>query len=226
MTEHRVEIDYFSDLLCIWAYVGHVRMAELRRTFEKRIEIAERWVPVFGNTARKIGEGWADRGGFAGYARHVREIATGFDHVELHPDVWTKNAPAGSLAAHTFVKAASLVCDDGSSGDPAPSEELAWRLRLAFFRDARNIAALAVQTEVARELGLPTGAISQRLEDGSAFAALAADHERAAKNDVGGSPTWIMNDGRQKLYGNVGYRVVEANVEELLRDNADKASWC
>jgi hypothetical protein len=44
---------------------------------------------------------------------------------------------------------------------------------------------------------------------------------------VKGSPTLILNQGRQKLYFNVGYRLIEANIQELLRQpNPDHASWC
>ena len=60
----------------------------------------------------------------------------------------------------------------------------------------------------------------------SADAALAEDHEAAGQHGITGSPTYLLNEGRQKLYGNVGYRLIEANVEELLRDNSDRASWC
>jgi hypothetical protein len=36
-----------------------------------------------------------------------------------------------------------------------------------------------------------------------------------------------LNDGRQKLYGNVGFRIIEANIQELLRAPVgDQASWC
>jgi len=36
-----------------------------------------------------------------------------------------------------------------------------------------------------------------------------------------------MNDGRQKIYGNVGYKVMEANVAELLSNpKSGDASWC
>ena len=50
----------------------------------------------------------------------------------------------------------------------------------------------------------------------------------AAGVDVGSTQTKavLINEGRQKLYGNVGYRVIEANIEELLTDNTDRASWC
>ena len=44
---------------------------------------------------------------------------------------------------------------------------------------------------------------------------------------IHGSPSFVLNDGRQTLYGNVGYRVLEANIQELLRaPSADQASWC
>jgi len=36
----------------------------------------------------------------------------------------------------------------------------------------------------------------------------------------------LFNEGRQVLTGNVGYRVIEANVRELLRVPVDQSSWC
>ena len=45
--------------------------------------------------------------------------------------------------------------------------------------------------------------------------------------NIQGSPSFVLNEGRQKLYGNVGYRILEANIHELLRAQpADQASWC
>jgi predicted DsbA family dithiol-disulfide isomerase len=44
---------------------------------------------------------------------------------------------------------------------------------------------------------------------------------------ITGSPTIVLNEGRQKLYGNVGYGVIEANIKELLKSpDAGAASWC
>ena len=41
------------------------------------------------------------------------------------------------------------------------------------------------------------------------------------------SPSLVLNEGRQTLYGNVGYRIIEANIEGLLREPAaGAASWC
>lgn len=59
------------------------------------------------------------------------------------------------------------------------------------------------------------------------YASLSADYQDADKARIEGSPTFILNEGRQKLYGNVGFRVIEANIRELLRDpGSDQASWC
>ena len=46
------------------------------------------------------------------------------------------------------------------------------------------------------------------------------------KYSVKGSPSLILNEGRQIIYGNVGYRVIEANVQELLNQPENQASWC
>lgn len=223
----RVAVTYYSDLLCIWAYVAQIKIDELRRHFPDEVRIDHRFVSIFGNVESHIGERWRDRGGFTGYAAHVREVAERFDHVELHPDVWTTNRPAGSSSAHAFVKALAVGdAPDRDCGGRTALEELTWRLRLAFFRDLRDIGRLDVQLDVAASIGLGTDELRRRLEDGSALAALADDHEFAFRNQVSGSPTFLLNEGRQKLYGNVGYRIIEANIQELLRNDHDMASWC
>lgn len=234
MNERAVAVCYYSDLLCVWAYLAQIKLDELRRSFGAGVEIGHRFVSIFGNVRDKIGRGWSGRGGFEGYGRHVREVVQRFGHVDVHPEIWTRNVPAGSLSPHVFVKGAELLVEQGAiDGGPVeafdgrpPLEELAWRLRLAFFRDLRDIARLDVQLEVAESIGLPAGRIRRCVEEGNAFAALAADHERAASHQISGSPTFLINEGRQKLYGNVGYRIIEVNIRELLQDNSDRASWC
>jgi predicted DsbA family dithiol-disulfide isomerase len=105
-------------------------------------------------------------------------------------------------------------------------EELCWRMRLAFFRDGRNIAYQRTQLELADSLGIAKDAILAKIENGEAHAALCRDSELQKEYFVQGSPTFLLNEGRQKLYGNIGYRVIEANVMELLEHPTDRASWC
>jgi predicted DsbA family dithiol-disulfide isomerase len=70
------------------------------------------------------------------------------------------------------------------------------------------------------------GKIKKSLDSGMALAALMSDYRVAREYNIKGSPTLIMNEGRQSIFGNVGYRVLQANVEELLKNATDQASWC
>jgi len=148
--------------------------------------------------------------------------------------VWLDDAPVSSASPHLFLKAIQHLIGTGTlpargAGATAGRnvfEELMWRLRLAFFRDARNIARQDVQFELAAGLGLPLAPIRSALEDGTAMAELCRDLELCKELSVGGSPTYVLNEGRQKLYGNVGYKVIAANVQEMLQRPEDQASWC
>jgi predicted DsbA family dithiol-disulfide isomerase len=229
-----IAISYFSDLLCIWAYAAQARLDEVRRRFPDQVSVSVRFCPIFGDTARRIGEGWRERGGYEGFNAHIRGVAGHFDHIAVHARVWLDARPASSAGAHLYVKAAQLVearlgleaevCDGVAQ---SPSDRLAWALRLAFFRDGRDLAQREVQDEAARALGLPVAAIADEIANGRAYAALCADLEARDALHIEGSPTFVLNEGRQKLYGNVGYRVIEANIQELLREpEAGQASWC
>ena len=117
---------------------------------------------------------------------------------------------------------------EGENG-PATSifDMVMWAFRCAFFRDCRDIACWDVQCELAEALGVDIGAIEKRFHDGTAFARLAADYQDADKMRIEGSPSFVLNEGRQKLYGNVGFRIIEANIQELLRvPGGNQASWC
>lgn len=231
--KQHVKITYFSDVLCIWAYVAQIRIEELKRRFASVIEFDYRYIPLFGNTERKIGRGWEERGGFEGYNRHLKEILLNFDHVEVHPEIWIRNQPASSAGVHLFLKAVHLSeeasMERGELQMTAQSrlEKAAWQLRLAFFRDCLDIADFRTQIEVAEQLGLPVAEIEERMKNGQAFAALCEDADAQQRHRIEGSPTYLLNEGRQKLFGNVGYRVIEANVQELLRvPDQSQASWC
>lgn len=215
-----VGITYFSDILCVWAYVAQQRIDELQRRYGADIVIETRFCSVFGDTAAKIGTGWADRGGYEGFNRHLKEVATRFPELELHPGLWLDARPATSLSAHVFLKAVELA-------DESRLDDAALALRRAFFHDGRDIAQWDVQCDVARSLGIDLDPITRAVHSGEAFARVAADYQEAERLHILGSPSYVLNEGRQKLYGNVGYLVLEANVKELLRaPMTDQASWC
>lgn len=227
-----IHVDYFSDILCIWAYAAQIRVDELHSQFGDRVEVDCHFFPVFGCTRTRIGEGWKDRGGFAGYNRHVRDIAARFEHVEVNPGVWLENVPRSSASCHHFLAAVALLEREGAiaaatrPGARMPSAEAAWRLRCAFFQELQDIGRLSVQTAIAEDLGLPVEDILERLHDGSAMALMCRDADLKDRYRIEGSPTYILNHGRQKLYGDVGYKIIDANIREILNRREDQLSWC
>ena len=81
------------------------------------------------------------------------------------------------------------------------------------------------QLAIAEELGLPIDLILGEIDSGAAMAALCRDIDLCQEWGVAGSPTYVLNEGQQKLYGNVGYRIVSANVRELLHQPESQVSW-
>lgn len=225
-----VKVLYFSDLLCVWAYVAQIRIDELKAKFGSQVDLQYHFTSVFGASGQKLEQNWGHRGGIAAYSQHVKDVVAEFGHLEVHPDIWMRDIPQSSASCHLFLKAVQLLENKGllENEDASGSqlEKVAWQLRAAFFKDMINISEAKAQLEIAEQLSLPVQAIKDCIESGEAFAALELDQQLKAQHQVVGSPTLVFNEGRQKIYGNVGYRVIEANVQELLHHSDNQASWC
>ena len=221
----RVKISYFTDALCVWAYVSQVRMDELKANFKDAVELDCRYFHVFGNVANKMATTWRERGGLPAYRRHVREIVEKFGHVPLHEQTWETDVPKSSMPAHLFLCAIRHV-ESSSRCAPNSGYRAAWALREAFFRHGRDISQRKVLFEIAESIGLPAAEIEDAVATGAAHAALAEDLELARTQSIAASPTLLFNEGRQRLTGNVGYRIIEANIRELVEGAPGQLSWC
>ncbi|MEM9590530.1 MAG: DsbA family protein [Pseudomonadota bacterium] len=222
-----VKISYYSDVLCIWAYVAERRLDELAVQFGNQIEIVPRYCSVFPDAWGKI-EG---KGGFESFNKHLKDVAGRFPHITVNDAVWLRGRPRTSASPHQFLKAVELI-EPLTDAEPLPylerlSTRAARKIRHAFFADALDIGDWEVQCDIAAQLDIDTRLIDEKFRSSEALAALAIDYDLATDNGIVGSPTFVMNEGRQKLFGNVGYRLLEANVDELLRQpKQDEASWC
>ena len=226
-----VEITYFSDVLCVWAYVAQARIDAVKEKFGDTVRIEHRFCSVFGDTARKITSTWKDKGGYDGFNSHLRQVAGRFPHIMVHSDIWLKTRPLTSASTHLFMKAVQEENRESAvtASQSAPSifDQVMWAFRCAFFKECRDISRWDVQCEIAESLGVDIGAIEERIHSGIAFARLAADYQDADKMRIEGSPSFVLNEGRQKLYGNVGFHLMDANIQELFRaPHTDEASWC
>lgn len=213
-------LTYFSDVLCIWAHIAQARVDEVEKRFAGGVSIDYRFCSVFGDTAHKIGTGWATRGAYAGFAHHLNESVSEFDHITLHPDLWQSVRPHSSTPAHIVMKAVQRV-------DKNQCRPVLLELRRAFFERCQDIGHWTVLRGALEAVGVSVDEVRAVMDSGQAHADLEADHREQQLLMVQGSPTIILNEGRQKLYGNVGYSVIEANIKELLRSPAaGAASWC
>lgn len=215
-----LKIEYYTDLLCVWAWIAERRNAELGEEWGSRVALEHHYLDLFSDTAKRIGQGWMNRGGFQAFGAHVREAAEPYLEEAVHHDVWKVVRPTTSANAHLVLHATRLT----NGADVA--QKLAYDFRRAFFTRAIDISQLDVLYELAQEHEVETENIRAAIKSGRAMAGLLGDLRAANEARVAGSPTWIMNGGRQILYGNVGYRVLSANVEELLKRPEHEASWC
>lgn len=228
----KIEICAYSDALCIWAYVAERRLDELAENFGDQVAINARFCSVYPDAWSKI----EHKGGFEAYNRFTRDVAERYPHIAVHDDVWLAARPRTSFSPHVFLKAVALVENEQAEQDEQdgplpyldrlPTKALR-EMRAAFFAEARDISDRQVHREIAERLGLDYDRIDAKIRSSEAVAAVASDYDLAQKHGIQGSPTILMNEGRQKLFGNVGYRLLEANVQELLRRKPEnEASWC
>jgi predicted DsbA family dithiol-disulfide isomerase len=216
----KFSLTYYSDILCVWAYISQARVDEVSKQFSDDVSIDYRFCSVFGDTSHKIGVGWAQRGGYVGFGSHLLEVVSGFDHVTLHPEIWQRNRPASSTPSHILLKAVQRV-------DKPQCTTMLQKLRSDFFEQCLDISRWSVLEASMEAIGISVNDVREVIDSGVAHADLEADHRDQQTLMVQGSPTYILNEGRQKLYGNVGYTVLEANIKELLHSPiAGAASWC
>ncbi|MCG8669951.1 MAG: DsbA family protein [Pseudomonadales bacterium] len=215
-----VIIDYYSDILCVWAWIAQRRIDELNKTLGDQIELHYYYVDIFGDVRSKMETQWQQRNGYIGFAEHVRKSASGFEDAPVNAKIWTEVKPATSANAHMVLKAIELVYGKQKSID------MALIIREAFYVDAQDIGDLGVLYELLQGHSIDPKDISAMVTDGSAIAALMHDYQKSKQQGIKGSPSYVMDGGRQTLYGNVGYRVLHANIEELLKNPVNEASWC
>ncbi|PKI14305.1 DsbA family oxidoreductase [Colwellia sp. 12G3] len=215
-----VVIDYYSDVLCVWAWIAQRRIDELNDKLSGKIELRYHYLDVFGDASNKIPNQWAERGGYAGFAKHVIGSAAPYPDAPINSDIWHKVRPNTSANAHLVLKAIEL------SYGKVKSIEMALLIRQAFYIDGQDISQLSLLFSLIEAAGIDAEDINKTLCDGSAMASLMADYQQAKTLSLKGSPSYIIDNGRQVLYGNVGYRVLLANIEEHLKQPTEEASWC
>lgn len=227
-----LHIEYFSDLLCVWAYVGQARLDQVAADFGSKVHVFHHYVSIYGDAHTRID---AFAPGAANvrerYADHVLEVAGRFEHTKPDPRIFREVSPRSSNQAHLVLCALRSAIQAGAIEDErgALVGAMTRGLRLAFFERARDIGRVSVLLEELEAADIPRAPIEAALEDGRAMAQLSQDLKQVELQKIAGSPTYVLDGGREKLFGNVGYRIVQANLEELLEratHGTRGVSWC
>lgn len=213
-------IEYYSDVLCVWAWIAQKRIDELHKTFAQEIEFKYHYIDIFGDVPSKIKTSWKDKGGYKGFSEHVNNSASDFEDAVVNQDVWRSVRPNTSANPHLYLKAIQIAYGE------LKAREMSLVFRQAFFIDAQDISKLDELDAIVRKQGLSVENIRTSINDGLAMAQLMGDYQQAKAQGIKGSPSYVIDGGRQTLYGNVGYRVLHANIEEMLKHPKHEASWC
>jgi len=226
-----IAIDYYSDVLCIWAYSAKVKIDEIKKEFGHQVNINYHYTPLFVDMHNMLEQNWSDKGGLQGYNKMMHKLNGMFPYIEIHPEIGLQNLPHSSATCHQFLKAVDLLEQRGEiqSCDKENTivEQLDWLIRLGFFRDAQDVSKQSILLSYAENLNLPLSAIELLLNNGEAMAALASCTTNDKQKLIEGSPSFVLNEGRQKLYGNIGYNIIAANIRALLDkdDHKEMPSW-
>lgn len=208
-----IVVDYYSDVLCIWAWLAQSKLSTLNQQLVGNIHINHHYMNLFANIHEKINKQWQDRNAFQGYAKHVKDIAQQHN-VFIHPDIWSTQQPTTSSNAHLIIKA--IECAYGQER----SVVLADHFRQAFFEKAMDISNLEVLFDLAFEQGLQRQKIQEFINSGQAIAKLMSDHQKQQQLALQGSPSYVIDNARQILYGNVSVELIKANVVAHISNEA------
>uniref|UniRef100_Q31FA3 DSBA-like thioredoxin domain-containing protein n=1 Tax=Hydrogenovibrio crunogenus (strain DSM 25203 / XCL-2) TaxID=317025 RepID=Q31FA3_HYDCU len=218
----KIKITFLGDLLCIWAYSTHALLKKLKHEYANCIEIDYRFISVFGDAEKFIDNGWHDKGGYSGFSNHLQTVASELGYINVNSVIWNDCKPKTSSMAHLYMKAIQLweqknmSSSDSQNPPKRKSEEVLWQMRVLFFEQGKDISNTKILDNLLKNANIDSEQITPFLEDGSAMASLLSDYELKPQLKLDGSPTLLLNANRQKLYGNIGYEVIKANIEALL----------
>ncbi len=220
-----IDFSHWSDPLCIWAFVAQDKLDRLLARHGEALRVRYRVVPVFGSLRQRFEQGPWSTDGVEGRVEKTADIARRFGHDAVSGACWRAARDASSWSPGAAIKAVALA---EQAGHVAPNCTARFQiaLRHAFFIDDINITERAAQLALAEQCDIPRAPLEAALDDGRALAALWEDEAERDRLGIQGSPTYVFDEGRAMLYGNVSEGMINATVDELLGGMAPGRSEC
>ena len=205
-------IDIVSDVVCPWCYLGKRRLAQALAG-EQREEIAVRWRPYQldpsippGGLERKayLRNKFGDDGRLETAHERLRRlggeegIAFAFDKIERAPN---------TLDAHRLIRWASAA---------GVQDEIVERLFRLYFEEGRDIGDRQLLVEAAREAGMGSMAVEERLSEGVDEKEVRREIAQAQSLGVTGVPFFIFAS-RFGVPGAQGADVLAKAIEQARK---------
>lgn len=221
----QIEFEYWSDPLCIWAYVAQPKLEAVLERHGEQLAPRYRVVPVFGSIPQRFATGAWSEAGPQGRAEATRRVASQHQHENVDGSCWLNDCPSSSWSAGAALALVHRMSEDQTISR-GQAERYQWRMRERFFVENQNVARRTIQLELAEETGVSREVLERRLDDGTGLSALWEDHARRESLGLRGSPTFVFDGGRAMLYGNFSEAVLNATVEELVKGLVAGGSEC
>ncbi len=100
-----ISFAYWSDPLCVWAYVAQRKLDALLAAHPDTLEVRYHVVPVFGSIPWRFTEGSWAKAGPAGRQEVTARVAREHGAPGITGEVWLKDPPASSWAPGLAIKA-------------------------------------------------------------------------------------------------------------------------
>lgn len=231
MSEHALQVEIWSDVVCPWCYIGKRRFESAVEELAGEVELEVVYRPyqldptASPGTSQPVLEAYAKKFGGDDQARAIIDRVTNEAAGEGVRFRMDRALRANTLLAHRLLWLAELP------GSPVDQSALKERLLQAYFTDGLDIGDPEVLADCAAEVGLPRQDALDFLASDGGRAEVAAYLEQAADSGVSAVPTFVIN-GQWAIPGaqdadtfvNVIRRLHEKLVADSTRSDDTAAS--
>ena len=204
----RLEIVAYSDYVCPWCYIGHLRVERLGREFPVDV----RWRPF--ELHPETPRGGAQLQGRLGGEARARAYRENISALAAESGACISMPP---LIANSHLALEAGEFAHGTGG----FERFHDALFRAYFEDGRNIGEVDVLCEIGRECGLDDQGLRQALSDERYAASIDRLTDEARHDEIFSTPTFVFSGGF-RLVGAQDYAVFASVTRRLLERRSAK----
>lgn len=205
-----LEIEYYTDPLCIWSWAFEPQWRRLRFEFDRAVSWRYRAGGMMPDLHR-YSDPINDAGSPTQMGSHWYRVRDQ-SGMPIDERIWAEDPPTSSYPASIAVKAAE-ACGFRIG------ERYARRLREAVALERRNIARTDVLVALAAEVGIDPDDFRRTLADPAVVEAFRDDVKEARYRDIGRFPALILRPRRGSAALLVGWRPYDA-----LRDAVERVA--